>query len=281
MRLAAYILGVVVALSLLSAPFRVAHSHGPTEERIAKVTAAIARDPANPDLFVKRATVHREMGAARPALADLDRALEIDAARDDIRTARALVLCDLKNFPAALAAVDDVLARVPGDAIAWSTRGCALAGLGRHSDAVIALDRAITLADPPQLEDYALRARCLTMPGVADLDRAIAGLDEGLARLGPVVSLQVLAIDVERSRGAYDAALARVDAMSAQWDRDESLLALRGDVLAEAGRTLEAQAAYTAALQAVEEREARGRATPATRRLHEELVQRLADGSED
>ena len=69
--------------------------------------------------------------------------------------------------------------------------------------------------------------------------------------------------------------------MSAQFDRDESLLALRGDVLSEAGRTLEAQAAYTAALQAVEEREARGRATPATRRLHDELVQRLVRGSVD
>ena len=276
---AAHILGVVVVITTIAAPLRVVHAHGPTEERIANATAAIQRDPANPDLYVKRATVHREMGNYRSALADLDRALRLDVMRDDIRTARAIVLCDLEDFAAALTTVDDVLVRAPDDATAWSTRGCALAGLDRHADAVSSLDRAIALADPPRIEDYALRARCLRSPGCADIERAMAGLDEGLARLGPVASLQVMAIDLERARGRYDAALARVDAMSPLWDRDEALLALRGDVLTDAGRTLEAQAAYTAALQAVEEREARGRATAATRRLHGELVQRLAVGS--
>jgi tetratricopeptide (TPR) repeat protein len=275
----AHILGVVVAVGVIAASSRIAQAHGPTRERIAKLTAAIARDPANPDLYVTRATVHREMGTTRSALADLDHALQLDTTRDDIRTARAVVLCDLDEFAAALTALDDVLARNAGDATAWSTRGYALAGLGRHAEAAAALDRAIALADPPRIEDYVLRARCLTAPGDIHIERAIAGIDEGLVRLGPVASLQVMAVELDRSRGSFDSALARVDAMGPLWDREESLLALRGDVLAEAGRTLEAQAAYTEALQTIEEREARGRVTAATRRLHDLLLQRLAGGS--
>jgi predicted negative regulator of RcsB-dependent stress response len=104
----------------------------------------------------------------------------------------------------------------------------------------------------------------------------VTGLDEGIARLGSAVSLQRLAVELERRNHRYDDALTRLDRMQSQFARTETMLALRGDILTEAGRTLEANAAYTEALHLVEERMAHGRVVPATAQLRTDLMHKLS-----
>ena len=241
------------------------------------LNTAIAREPANVDFLVERADLYREIGSLSRALADYDHALRLDPARN-VHLGRALVFLQQQRFDDALAATDASIAREPGDARAWRARADALAGLDRDEEAVGALDDAIAVGDPPLPDDYLQRAELLAR--ASHLNDAIAGLDEGLARLGPAVTLQLLAIELERRRGTFDSALARIDDLQERYDRVETVLVLRGDVLAQAGRKEEADAAYTDALQVIEERLSNRRAAPAEAQLRADVLRKLGTDGE-
>ena len=271
------ILTLAAAVSL--SPGQTVYAHGPAQGRIAALTAAIAGDPANVDLLVERADLYREIGSLSRALADYDRALRLDPTCN-VHLGRALVLLERQRFDDALAAADASIVREPGDPRAWRVRAEALVGLDRDPEAVIALDQAIAVADPPLPDDYLQRAKLLASFGASQLDDAIAGLDEGLARLGPAVTLQLFAIELERERRTFDSALARLDDLQDRYDRVEAVLVLRGDVLAQAGRKQEADAAYTDALQVIEERLSNKRAAPADTRLRADVLRKLGADEE-
>ena len=80
----------------------------------------------------------------------------------------------------------------------------------------------------------------------------LRGLDEGIRRLGPLVTLELPAIELELRAGRYDRALARLEQVSSQSPRKETWLARRGEILELANRAPEALAAYSACLEAVE-----------------------------
>ena len=77
-------------------------------------------------------------------------------------------------------------------------------------------------------------------------------LDEGLTRLGQSPSLAFPALEYERRRGNFPAALARLEKARAFHDH-ESFLALRGEIFLQAGRLAEAAQDFQTALTAVEE----------------------------
>jgi predicted negative regulator of RcsB-dependent stress response len=81
-----------------------------------------------------------------------------------------------------------------------------------------------------------------------------------MARLGPIVSLQLPAVDLEAALGHTDRALERLDALLARTE-NPAWVARRGDVLLRAGRSLEARHEYARArtLIAFRHRSARGR----------------------
>jgi predicted negative regulator of RcsB-dependent stress response len=82
-------------------------------------------------------------------------------------------------------------------------------------------------------------------------DLALLALDEGIARLGPVVTLELEAIDLTVRGKRYDEALLRLDRIASQTPRKETWLERRGDVLEKAGRLSEAREAYQAAFDAL------------------------------
>ena len=61
------------------------------------------------------------------------------------------------------------------------------------------------------------------------LAQAIAGLDEGIQKLGPLVTLTLAAIDLEVARANYDAALQRLQPL--EWG-----FAAPGELACSAGR---------------------------------------------
>jgi hypothetical protein len=94
---------------------------------------------------------------------------------------------------------------------------------------------------------YIERAAAQAGAGGAGLEDAIRGLDTGIARLGPVVTLELAAADMEVLLGRYDAALSRIDRVAAQSGRKEPWLARTGAILEKAGRSEEALATYRTA----------------------------------
>src|SRR5262249_8003603 len=85
-----------------------------------------------------------------------------------------------------------------------------------------------------------------------DAAGALAGIDTGIAKMGPVPVLEDLAIAIELTQGRIDAALARLDRMAAVSQRKETWLARRGEIVAKSGRKDDARSASKAALVATD-----------------------------
>ena len=81
----------------------------------------------------------------------------------------------------------------------------------------------------------------------AGIEQAALGLDDGMARLGPLVTLTIEAIDCERQLQRYDAALRRLDRLTAAAGPHPQWTLQRGMILLAAGRSAEARAAFGAA----------------------------------
>ena len=87
--------------------------------------------------------------------------------------------------------------------------------------------------------------------GPEHIDPALRGLDEGIARLGPLVSLVQYAIEVERAHGRPHAALERLDRLPDRVRRQPAWLAIRGDILQNLGDIQRARTAYQAGLDTI------------------------------
>jgi tetratricopeptide (TPR) repeat protein len=226
----------------------IASAHNGLAEKIAVLSAQIARDPASADLLVRRADAYREVRQWTNALSDLDRAERIDSSLSTPDFVRARIFLERQEWQRAVAAATRFLTRQPRHADALIVRARAQSELGQWSAS--AADFSAALRGRPNPDIYIERARALAQVQPGGPARAVASLDEGISALGTLVTLELEAVDLELRLHRFDAALARVDRASAQSPRKESWLARRGAILERAGRRDEARAAYAAALAA-------------------------------
>jgi tetratricopeptide (TPR) repeat protein len=103
-------LAVLILVASAGAP-----AHGPLEEQIEKVTAEIARDPTNTQLYVRRGELRRVHEEWDAALADYRRASVLAPADDRIDFLRGRALQEAGRPAQAKAALVDLAARVQAD----------------------------------------------------------------------------------------------------------------------------------------------------------------------
>jgi tetratricopeptide (TPR) repeat protein len=241
-------LGLGIALGALAPP---AAAHEGLHEQIEAVSRQIARDPTNAALLLKRGELHRLHRDWARALADYDRAARLAPGLSEVEFARGRMLFEAGRYREARAVLDRFLAREPDQVSALLARARTLAALGDALGAAGDYTEALARMTPPEPDVYVERARTLASLGGRHAESALAGLDEGIARLGPLVTLELCAVDVELGLGRYDAALGRIDRAAAGSARKETWLARRGEILERAGRPAEARAAYAEALDAI------------------------------
>jgi tetratricopeptide (TPR) repeat protein len=249
----------IVALALAVAT--TAPAHGPLQEQIDVMTAQIAQDPSAARLYLRRGELHRLHEDWGAALADYERAAALAPSDDTVDFLRGRALLEAGKPAPARVALDRYLARHPDHAEALITRARTLGALGQFRAAAVDYTHAIERLPRPDPDHYLERAR--TELAAREIKRALAGLDAGIARLGPVPALQMFAIELELKQGRVDAALVRLDKAAAQSPRKETWLARRGEILMHAGRRNEARSAYAAALAAIEALPASARQTKA------------------
>lgn len=249
-------------------------AHPEIDAALSRLNAQIAATPDDASLYVQRGELYARHDAPVMAEANFLRAAELAPELPRLNRARAEL--DLANgrLAAARARLTRVLAANPKDAEALVLRARAGAALRAVPAAITDYSAALVLIATPPPDLYLERAELFSSG--AD---AIRSLDEGLARLGPIVSLELRALALEESLGRTDAALTRLDRIIAQSERKESLLKRRGDLLAQAGRTAEAHAAYAAALAAIAALPEWLRESPETARLANELTRLTAPHS--
>ena len=252
-------LGLGIALWALWALAVPASAHEGLHEQIEAVSRQIARDPNNAALRLKRGELYRLHRDWARALADYDRAAGLAPALAEVEFARGRMLFEAGRYREARAALDRFLVREPGDVSALLVRARTRVALGDVLGAAGDYSETLERMAPPEPDVYVERARALAGLGGAHAETALAGLDEGIARLGPLVTLELCAVDIELGCGRYDAALVRLDRIASGSARKETWLARRGEILERAGRPTEARAAYAEALDAI-------RSLPAYRR---------------
>jgi tetratricopeptide (TPR) repeat protein len=265
-RLVRCVLSLAVVIVILAPSIS---AHDGLAGRIAAVTAQIAKAPANAELLLRRADLYRAAHKWALAHADLDRILEIEPKMAGLDFVRAQVYFGAGADRSAVQAASRALARDPRYVGALIVRGRARVRLGLAHAAATDFTGALDQRPAPDL--YIERARALSTAYAKNYEAALRGLDEGLARLGWIVTLELEAIDLELRLKRYDAALGRLHRISAHSARQETWLARRGAILEQSGRTSEARAAYQAALAAA-------MGVPVVRRqtrTHAVLIERL------
>ena len=268
-----HVFAILALAGALTVSRQTLSAHDGLREQIAAISTQIAASPDNVELIVRRAALHRAARHWKEALADLDRAGALAPGSTAIDLVRARVLFDTGDLQGAVDATSRVLGRDSGQVDALIVRGRARSRLGRSRDAVTDLTRALDARPQPDL--YIERARATLGSGRVAIDAALSGLDEGIVRLGPIVTLELEALDLELRLERYDSALLRLDRDSAQAQRKESWRVRRAGILEKAGRPGEAREAYLAALAAAEALPAPVQRTPALSalidRLHTDL----------
>jgi predicted Zn-dependent protease len=244
---------------------------------IQRATEEIQKNPNDPMLYVRRAELHRAHLGWDAAMADIERAAALTNQWPHLHLARAVLYLEAAWFESANIAATRYLKHDPTNALASITRARARVKLGQYLGAAEDFTQAIQHAFTQGPELYVERGQALGAAGAAHVDEALRGLDEGLDKLGPIVTLQLTAIDIEVKRNRVDAALGRLDKVMAQAPRKETWLTQRGDILKQAGRNQEAAEAYTAALKALDTLPPARRSVPAVADLRRRLRAALAE----
>ena len=263
-----YLIGLSIVL--LALPLRLI-AHGDLDEQIAIATKLIQKDPKNAELYLKRGELHRAHADWDAAMADYDRAVELDPMLVVVNLARGKALL-AANWPvSARVALDRFLTQQTNHVDALVTRARVFQKLGEHAAAAQDFTAAINHSPEPQPEFFIERAESLAAQPGDHLGETLRSLDEGIKKLGPLVTLQLYAIDLEIKQKHFDAALARLDLIAAQSPRKETWLAKRGEILQQAGRIIAAREAYQSALKAIESLPASRRQVPAMAELENRL----------
>lgn len=272
-----------LVLSILSAGLLpTLPAHGDLDERIAAASAEIAKNPKVAKLYVLRAELYRLHLDFDRATVDLDQAAVLAPDLADIAYVRGRIYVDLHWPLAALAAFQRHLAAAPDHVNGYIARAQVLVEIKRYHEAAADYATAIAKSKDPLPEHYIERARLLVLAGATPAEgraAAVACLDEGIAKIGALVTLELAAVDLEVTGEQWDAAIKRIDLLMAQSPRKEGWLERKGMILEKAGRKREAREAYLAAQAAYEQLADRAKNTPIMKELKDRLAaaqQRLA-----
>lgn len=255
-----------------------AWAHGPLHEQILLVTEELAQQPNNPELLGQRAELFRAHGLFSEARQDLDTLDRLEPGNLTNRLRRGWVELAARETNAAIQNLEAWFKVRPDSLEGHFGLAQAYVLAGRPADAVPHFSRVLKQSDEPRPELFLERAKAQVAAGLP-LTNALAGLDEGIARLGPLPILQKFAADLEMKRQDVEAAVARIGSIAARSERKERWLFLQGDLFRQAGRTQEAHDRFLAARRALESLPDKLQRSFVATELRQQIDARLAESA--
>lgn len=265
----------ILAAVILSLDILPARGHGDLHLQIQEVTEEISKSPTDAVLYLKRGELNRIHQLYDAAMADFEQVRTLAPTNTPVSISLGRLYVEMQLPLAARAALDRYLVAEPSSSEAYTLRGRAWIQLEDPMQAARDFKRAIDHNVAPGPELFIEHSRALAMAGPTQQESALAALDRGIQSLGPLVTLQLPAIDLEVDMKRYDAALARLDQLAARSPRKETWLKRRGEILRQAGRPADAQAAFRQALESLNTLPPSRRNVPAMVALEKELKQLL------
>lgn len=250
-------------------------AHGDDHLVIEALTEELTRAP-EADLFIRRGELFRHHQEWAKADADFLAAATLDPKLALIDFVRARTWLEAGEPAKAQPLIERYVANVPNEPEGWFLRGDMRAASGQHERGAEDYAQGIARASSPRPEHYLRRARFLAAAPNPDATRVIAALDEGIAQIGPVISLVDYALTLELEQKDYPRALKRITTAMERAPRREAWLVRQGNILVLAGRTTEAIDSYRAALAAIAELPERYRDTVPMEKLARDAHASLA-----
>jgi len=166
-----------------------AFAHGDIHLQIIEVTKEIEKTPRNPELFVRRADLHRAHADWDAAQADYDHAFALNPKLTMIDLARARMFLEA-NWPlSSLTAVNRFLASHSEHPEGLIIRARALAKLNRNLEAAQNYTRALAKANEGRPELFLERAQALAAEGKEHVDEAQSSANDPTGHLEPADGL--------------------------------------------------------------------------------------------
>ena len=262
-------LGALVAFGTVCA-----RGHGDDHLLIDALTEELTKKP-EADLFIRRGELYRHHQEWAKAEADFIAAARLDPKLTTLDFFRARLWLEAGEPAKAQPLVDRFVGSAPHEPEGWFLRGEILAALGRPEAGAAAYAEGIKRAPTPRPEHFLRCAKLLANAPGADPAKVLAALDDGIARIGPVISLVDYALKLELERKNYAAALTRIDAAMESSPRREAWFVRRGDILVQLGRPNEAITAYRAALSEIDALPERYRTTVPVEKLARDALTSL------
>ncbi len=264
---------LLVAAQCLASATPPAGAHGDLHERIRALSQQIQTNAGAAGLWLERADLNRQHGDVISARADAVVAARIKPDWPATLLEQARIEFDAAQLSSAADFATGCLELAPAIADALVIRARCGAALGKYAAAVTDYNRVLTLTNGPRPVPDLYLERARAQAALGRLEDAVRGLDEAIARIGATPSLALPALEYERARGDFDAALARAG-RARKFFSAEMFHALRADILLQADRRAEAAQEYQAGLTALDN------APPAHRELPQtvELARRLRAG---
>jgi tetratricopeptide (TPR) repeat protein len=243
-------LHLFVVFSVLLAWTGPAKAEDEISEMLEVLTQQIEAAPNNPDLLLQRARMFMVAKKYDQAMADLNFAARLKPSAE-LQREKARVLIEGGWSEDGLKQANTYIAANPNDSDAYALRARLNSKLGKIDEANRDYSLALQNSREPALDLYFEQARMLNQAGGAYLKDALTTINDGIQRIGPVITLEQAALELEQRQGSYDAALKRLDGVIQRMPLKDTFMAQRGDILAQAGRYDEAKTAYQGALDEI------------------------------
>lgn len=251
--------------------------HGPFHEQIRELTLGLEAKPGDASLLARRCDIERAHGLWTEAAADLVLLEKLTPSDPTNGLRRGIVLLGQGDAVAAVGPLATWVAAHPEGVEERLSLAQALMQAKRWEEGANEFTRVLDGSREPRIQVYLDRARCQQEAGVAATN-ILAGLDEGIARIGSLPQLQRAAAELDLQRGAVEAAVARIGLLAERSERKERWWFERGELYRRSGRPEDAARCYQASLKALEALPAKFQRAVLTVELRRELEQRLGKG---
>lgn len=267
---------LVISILLMLCVQQESSAHPAIELEIRQLNSAISADQGNVTLLLRRAELFRLHGQLKEALADLDVVEHRAPNTTSLAYHRAMLFRDMQRYEEALSLIKGYIAVNLTSSEAYFQLSKIQRDMGHIDKSIESYRMAIYLLEKPS-PDYFVEL-ALIQKSTGDNEGALKTINDGILKRGSIVSLQLVALDIEEQAGLFGAALRRIDSLVNAGMQEESRLFRRARILLLSGRKKEAK---ENCLQARADLMAQNRqrlATPANQKLLAEINILLASG---
>lgn len=244
----------VVALCMFCAQ---AMAHGTVGNRMDDVNHALEHSPNDARLFLKRGRIHQEKRSWAKAMADYERARQLDKDLHEVVYWTGMLYFEQQDHATAERHLWEYI-KLSDSPLGHTALGELYLQTGKFKMSALHYDKAIKLDVNPPPGLFLKRARSLmranTVPLPAELlHSVVAGIDQGIARHGEMVTYLELLVDLYDRNGDYRRAVDTIGRLPESLQTAPTWQLRKADLLLKAGDEKLAATVYLKTIEAVEQ----------------------------